>query len=311
MNPWTLSQISQHRPRHRVSKATREMSVVGTDSASNFTIGFDGANKFILVGPQLEEYEAFETEFARLDTNLSFRTQDLPANAEPYFRLTFFVEDEEQLSCASAIVLGLNDMARVNHEALPLESIRELVFSGFSSCPIELETGLFGELISMLASGNVQRAALAWHSNASEIFDFEDDGTYFEVKTSLGGRRQHWFSESQLRKVAGPRLRFISILTSLSNSGVSCREISSEISELLSPSAREHFDNALSNYPILKMTRKFDKFVALESCNVYQAPLIIEDSSRPLMAIDAKYQLDLEISCVREVEGPAGWLSSR
>lgn len=310
MQPWTLDLICENRPRHVVTESTTEMSVVGTDPVSNLTVGFDGANRLILVGPQHDTYEAFETSFARLDVNLSFRTQDSPEQFGPYFRLTFFVGDDEQLSCASAIVLGLNDMARTENEALPLESIQELVFLGFSDLPLEIETGLFGELIAILASGDVPKSVMAWHSNSSEIFDFETDGNYFEIKTTLGGRRQHWFSESQLRKVKPAQLSFISILTTLTNSGSTCKDLAAEISADLRVPEIDYFEKSLSKYPLEKMIRQFDRVIALDSLELFKAPVFEGQNVRPLSAIDAKYLLDLDLSCTRQVASTQGWLTT-
>ncbi len=93
--------------------------------------------------------------------------------------------------------------------------------------------GLWGELLTISVSSDVEGMVEAWHVATDDRFDFAAPTSRIEVKTTDGGARTHEFSLAQLCPVEGARTRVVSVVTTATEAGTSVASLVEEVQERL------------------------------------------------------------------------------
>jgi hypothetical protein len=165
-------------------------------------VGTDGKGNTVLVLPGQKDSFAFETEFASYDpwSNLVVFESSAKLNGVSILRCNIELDDEATIEAASAIFLGLMDLQEKFGETG--KAIWQLKSLFANRLKFELSdstvTGLFGELLVILASKDYPLAVSFWHSNVDDKFDFSGSNFRLEVKSTTTGVRNHNFSSHQI-----------------------------------------------------------------------------------------------------------------
>ncbi len=172
------------------------------DLVKQIGVGTDGQGNTVLVLPGQPDSFAFETEFASYDpwSNLVVFESSAQLNGVSILRCNIELDDEATIEAASAIFLGLMDLQEKFGETG--KAIWQLKSLFANRLKFELSdstlTGLFGELLVVLASSDFPLAVSFWHSNVDDKFDFSGSNFRLEVKATTTGSRNHNFSSHQI-----------------------------------------------------------------------------------------------------------------
>lgn len=85
------------------------------------------------------------------------------------------------------------------------------LFESLNEPPSTTLHGLFGELVVIGDSSDIDLAAASWHATQTDLHDFSHGTVRIEVKATCG-QRQHIFSYEQLRPVRGISVVIASVL---------------------------------------------------------------------------------------------------
>lgn len=85
--------------------------------------------------------------------------------------------------------------------------------------------GLFGELLVIATASDAGALVDAWHARVDNRFDFADEGSRLEVKTTTKDVREHMFGLRQLKPVAGAEVRIASLMTTETSAGTSIGDL--------------------------------------------------------------------------------------
>lgn len=107
------------------------------------------------------------------------------------------------------------------------------LFRRFSQPPKRTLQGLWAELFIIERSSNAEYLIRSWHHTPTDIFDFNDGRTRLEVKSTLGPRRTHRFSLSQLPQDASEVL-IASVFVQQTGNGASILDLRDSIISKLS-----------------------------------------------------------------------------
>ena len=107
--------------------------------------------------------------------------------------------------------------------------------------------GLWAELLVINDAADTRAAALHWHSDATEKFDFSSDEQRVEVKSRRGELRVHRVDLEQIRPPGAVRSWLFSFLVRPLSNGVTCVQLVDSIRDQLAgePTARVEFDRKL------------------------------------------------------------------
>jgi hypothetical protein len=138
--------------------------------------------------------------------------------------------------------------------------------------------GLWGELLVMARGDDPDLLLRAWHSDPLEVHDFIAGPSRAEVKTAIGGRREHHFSLDQLTPPEGGRLLVVSLLLERSSSGQSIADLVAEIEARVGPSLvaklHEVVTQTLGSDWRRAAADRFSAAAALESLSAYEGALV-------------------------------------
>lgn len=200
---------------------TRERYRIGSDPAGNPAL-------LIATEPPNRGESALPVEFS----NLSFRPRcqcRVKLDRSPEAIQTLAV-----LKCATddsalreyflrSLSGALDVLPDIPTEQNVVEAVSKLVelFRALEAPPRKSLQGLWCELFLISRSAHIRQAALAWHSDPSALFDFTAGTKRVEVKSAVGGIRQHHFSLQQLTPPRGIDAVVASFLLDESGSGLS------------------------------------------------------------------------------------------
>ena len=114
------------------------------------------------------------------------------------------------------------------------ESVKKLIqdlvllFRALAQQSRKSTQGLWGELLMIDHSVDVELAVKAWHSSTNDRYDFARGHERVEVKTTTGPRI-HTFAHAQLASVEGLRVTIASLVLSPSTDGCTCADLASRI----------------------------------------------------------------------------------
>lgn len=122
-----------------------------------------------------------------------------------------------------------NDLsvARLNSEIQYLVRL----FSSPKKVDEKLIQGLWGELLFILASADIENAVTAWHLDRDNLFDFSFDDHSIEVKTTTKNSRSHAFNNNQIKKYRLLKVKVTSIMTEKASLGKSVLDLWNDIND--------------------------------------------------------------------------------
>ena len=122
-----------------------------------------------------------------------------------------------------------NDLSlvRLNSE---IEYLVKL-FSSPKKVDEKLIQGLWGELLFILASDDIENAVIAWHVDRDNLFDFSFDDHSTEVKTTIKNSRSHYFNNNQIKKYRRLKVKVASIMTEKASLGKSVLDLWNDIND--------------------------------------------------------------------------------
>jgi hypothetical protein len=89
--------------------------------------------------------------------------------------------------------------------------------------------GLWGELLYILNSEDIEKVITAWYIDRDNLFDFSFEDHSVEVKTTIKNSRTHTFNNSQLIKYKKLNVQVVSIITERVSLGKSVLDLWDEI----------------------------------------------------------------------------------
>ena len=132
------------------------------------------------------------------------------------------------------VVDGIISELRNDLSLVRLNSEIDYLFKLFSS-PKKVDEkmilGLWGELLFILASDDLENAVAAWHVDKDNLFDFAFEDYCTEVKTTRKKSRSHYFNNNQLKKYRRLKVKVASIMTEKVSLGKSVLDLWNDIND--------------------------------------------------------------------------------
>ena len=179
-----------------------------------------------------------------------------------------------------------------------LEGLKNL-FSKLVKKSSKSEIGLWGELFIIFNSITPTELIKSWHINSKETFDFTFSNFKIEVKTTQKNERIHDFSNNQLNKLIEYNGFIASIMTFISENGVTIFDLIELINERIEVNARKSLiekviDVAGDKYD--SFTTKYDLTYAKESLKLFEAKRLpsLKEFTIPSEISGIKFLLNFE-----------------
>lgn len=118
--------------------------------------------------------------------------------------------------------------------SLELSDRLRALFSSQATSSSESTRGLWGELLYIRSCNRPREAVLAWHRNPLALYDFEFEDRSVEIKTTVGNKRSHSFSYSQLQH-AKPDDQLVSVMLRQGDTGETVQSLIDDIVGMLDP----------------------------------------------------------------------------
>lgn len=103
------------------------------------------------------------------------------------------------------------------------------LFSSTKKIDEKVILGLWGELLYILSSSDIQSTIQAWHLDKDNLFDFSYAEVSVEVKTTTKSKRIHEFNNDQIKKYKRMKVNIVSIITEKVSLGKSIMDLWNEI----------------------------------------------------------------------------------
>ena len=215
----------------RISIPSTGFSVRAVPGAPAFRIGRGaiGSSVVLLTPPDPHPDPPTRLELLSLDPRIDVSIEEPEGGASTLEcgLVQLRLEDEDLLApfldVAAAIVRILGPQPAPGKVS---SSMRGLVrIFGPSRTAFSSTLGLWGELLLMVHSDDPPSLLDAWHANVEDEFDFANEGSRLEVKTTTRDRRVHVFSLGQLKPVIGSHVRIVSMMTTETVSGSSVADL--------------------------------------------------------------------------------------
>jgi hypothetical protein len=261
-----------------------------------FAVGTNAKGELVAMGTQNGESTPIHGEFIKLELDKNLATEF--GTIDRAFSLTFANLSDEHELATFAIANGLQELFVKCNGVVPIEAVRSLALSNFKLSTREIEIGLFGELIFMLAADATDRYVLGWHENSKDPFDFKVGEDRYEVKTTSGPMRRHWFSLNQVVNNAEFQVKYASVrTTTLIDKGSSCIDLIQEVRLRLTGAVLSNFNTRLDSYPWQQFISKFDREQAIKSIKIFDSNHLPVPSFSDGKVLSAKWLVEFpEIS---------------
>lgn len=216
--------------------------VVDVDDAPGFKVGRDASHAVILLTPADEAPEP-PTLLQRISADpriaLVVTHPDGRVEEGEFGMVSLRLGQTEYLDSFLHVMANL--VALVGPDPSPGEvsiAFRRLVqlFEN-AAAPRGSVLGLWGELLLLGSSSEPAKLLDSWHLKLDAKFDFADQGSRLEVKTTTGSTRLHHFSVDQLQPVVGSSTVVASIMTTETQAGTSVQELIEDAEELFANDA--------------------------------------------------------------------------
>lgn len=230
-------------------------------------IGVRNSNQVFISGPELMPMTGFLFESGSLHVHQKIKLPNGDAIA-PNFMLECKIENSSDLLAISSLFSGLVDLALSDMQedslcdaVLGLKSFFQARDKEIESRRIEI--GLAGELILILGSNDMESMVTAWHSSATDTYDFVLNGCRLEVKTSTSPQRIHNLRMTQNQNDIA-QLTYGSVHCVESGNGKSLSELRNEIISKLDAPYAATFEKKCQEYDFDNFGMKFDIASAIQ-----------------------------------------------
>jgi hypothetical protein len=205
------------------------------------------------------------------------------------------------ISIAEVIIMALKSNLTIENLNFEIENLIRL-FSSNKRIDEKVILGLWGELLFILNSTNIDSAILAWHVDKNELFDFSFPDSIKEIKTSRGNTRTHEFNNAQLQKFNQLNVSVVSIITEKMALGKSVFDLWNDINEKCStPELRSKITMIIAetvNTDMESITQyRFNYLMGLSTLKEFDSKFIpsIEKTNIPFGVIDLKLKINLDL----------------
>ena len=284
------------------------------DDKSIFRIGIDeGLNPAILISEKHFNSSGWTKKNYRFDKlelkfNISCQVNDIETGLqiEDIFTIIKQVNGNSRmheyfLSIAEVIILALKKDLTVENLNFEVDNLIRL-FSSNKRIDENVILGLWGELIFILNSNNIDSVIMAWHLDKNELFDFSFPESIKEIKTSRGNTRTHEFNNGQLQKFTQLNVSVVSILTEKMALGKSVFDLWNDINQkCFIPELRNKVTMIIAetvNTDMESITQyKFNYLMGVSTLKEYDSRFIpsIEKVNIPMGVIDLKLKINLDL----------------
>lgn len=231
------------------------------------------------------------------------------------------LETDNEISSTFSIVTQINGNSRMHDyflrviEGIILELQKDLSLSRLNteldylislfSSPKKIDQkkllGLWGELIFILSSDDVEKSILAWHSDPNNLFDFSYNHKKVEIKTTLNNTRVHTFNNKQLNSFKKLEVKVVSILTEKAALGKSVLELWKELRNICKSSEIcIKLDKTITEVISLDLEAldeiRYDQEYALSTIKEFNSADIpnIDELNIPNEVVEIKIKVNLE-----------------
>jgi hypothetical protein len=205
------------------------------------------------------------------------------------------------LSICEVIINALYEDLNLENLNYEIEQLIKL-FSSNKKIDEKIVLGLWGELIYILNSKNIETSISAWHLDKIDLFDFSLSENSYEIKTTTKNSRIHEFNNLQLKKFANLNVYVVSILTEKMALGKSVMDLWGEInSRINAQEIRNKVTLIISETIGSDMTAitqfKYNYLMATSTMKEFNSKCIpsIDDRLIPSGIIEVKLKINLDL----------------
>jgi hypothetical protein len=276
---------ANYKPRHHQSNEVEDLS----SDFFNFYLYYDGLKFFIFF--TRENFNGIEIPKSIEIKEKIIVIDDIEVKINS---LTFSSEVEVDLDYIISIYYLLYSRLFINKSIS--KSIQEMTaFFEVRSQSLNEYLGLLGEIIFISSAESKKELISMWHSDIDNKFDFSGS-KYYEVKSTLSRKREHYLSSDQLNKALNPKI--VSVKIQHVEEGTNIHELITNINMILDKETSIIFNKKLEKYSILKSNLSFDfKFNYEDTKNsikFFSIPAISIEQDYPfIINFDVKINFDL------------------
>lgn len=211
------------------------------DDESIFRLAIDEElNPTILISEDKFDSSGWTKTNFRLDKldlkfNVNCQVKDINTGKELYAPFTIIKQingNSRMHDYFLRVVDGIISELRNDLSLVRLNSEIEYLVKLFSSpkkVDEKLIQGLWGEMLFILSSKDIENAVTAWHVDRDNLFDFSFNDHSTEIKTTIKNSRSHEFNNNQLKKYRRLKVKVVSIITEKASLGKSVLDLWNDI----------------------------------------------------------------------------------
>lgn len=235
------------------------------------------------------------TDFASLTFSNAITLHE-GATEGPFMLLSLTADTSELESYVAAVFEGLLDYASAEWIALvhaAAAAVESYQLKRQSPGNLDEQVGLFGELLIIACSSDLDVAVAAWHENRFAVHDFSIGQARLEVKSSVSPLRAHWVSQAQVMPIGAEAVTFASLYVPPTAGGQTVRQIADEIEGRATSSARRTFRRKIEDLIPTSELFEFDRTTAAGSLSLVAANRIPRPSVEDARITAVKWRVDL------------------
>ena len=273
-----------------------EISILKLDLETKTVIGKDKDGYLVFGAPQYSEFEGYEFDRAKLESNKSIFVSN-GVSIQPVFTLRFLTNSADETAAIATIFVGLQNQIvesgnsiSAQEAALGLESY----FSGLGKLQLsrQVQIGLFGELAFIYSSTKKAEMINAWHSSPRSTYDFGIAQGRLEVKTSTAPTRLHWLRNTQSVDLDSEKLTYLSLYAPEVGDGLTLHELVTQLKIELEQQEISVLMNKLALYEIEKADLRFDLNSAISSFKFVRSSEVPRVSSEEAAVVQIAWRCD-------------------
>jgi hypothetical protein len=208
------------------------------------------------------------------------------------------------------VLKKLSAIPKLKELKVEVEKLIDL-FSKFSKPPLKTIQGLWAELLVIEQSKNPEYLIEAWHTTATDKFDFNDGTDKLEVKSTAKSRRIHNFSIEQLNPNKNSNLLVASVfvvetgigkniydLVKLIEERVSDRDLLFRINEIIAQTLGRDFEKTFEMF--------FDYQLAVDDLEFYPSEHIPKIATEFILPQVSNVRFDSDLTEVQPIKKAKG-----
>jgi hypothetical protein len=284
------------------------------DNTMVFRIGIDDEqNPAILISERHFNSSGWSKKNYRFDRlelkfNVSCQVRDIEIGGqiEDVFTIVKQVNGNSRMheyffSIAEVMITALKSDLTVTNLNSEIENLIRL-FSSNKRVDEKVILGLWGELLFILNSKNVDNAISAWHLDKNDLYDFSFEESIKEIKTTRGNSRTHEFNNAQLKKFTNLNVSVVSILTEKMALGKSVLDLWNDINiKCSSAESRNKITRIISDIVQTDMESltqfKFNYLMGVSTMREFHSSIIpyIDPIGLPNSIVELRLKINLDL----------------